>query len=232
MFISVGLDMISRQLLHMANQRPRLKSTTRPPTHCYITATVTSQQSQTHQLSVCLPPCITHSVELYWKTYKHTYISIHILQGHISQLEAINCLVAIRLFVEAIHTGNTIEVQCDNSAAIAVYTSGKGKDPVILACARGIWRHVAALDCYFVFTYIPGVRMVTADTLSIGYVSQQLMPTKLSPSFETALFPDYTRMNSCLTVIFSVKQILYTITFYMRLLHVSKKHTDQGGGLH
>ena len=40
MFISVGLDMISRQFLHMANQRPRLKSTTRPPTHCYLTATL------------------------------------------------------------------------------------------------------------------------------------------------------------------------------------------------
>ena len=69
------------------------------------------------------------------------------------------------------NTGNTIEVQCDNSAAIAVYTSGKGKDPVILACARGIWRHVAAIDCYLVFTHIPGARMVAADTPSRACLS-------------------------------------------------------------
>ena len=133
------------------------------------------------------------------RCYTYAYTERIKKGAHISQLEAINCLAAIRLFVEATHTGNTIEVQCDNTAAIAVYTSGKGKDPVILACARGIWRHVAALDCYLVFTHIPGVRMGVADTLSRACLSTTHANKAIALIRDrslTRLYPDESLFNS------------------------------------
>ena len=91
----------------------------------------------------------------------------HLTQDHhISQLEAINCMVAIRSMVGKQHRGKLIQVHCDNSAAVSIYHTGKGRDPVILACARAIWAHAAHLDCSLAFMHIPGELMVVADALS------------------------------------------------------------------
>ena len=85
---------------------------------------------------------------------------------HISQLEAMNCMVAIRVMRTDEHKGKLIEVHCDNSAAVSIYHTGKGRDPVILACARAIWDHAARADCSLAFRHIPGELMTTADALS------------------------------------------------------------------
>ena len=85
---------------------------------------------------------------------------------HISQLEAMNCMVAIRVMLTQDHKGKLIEVHCDNSAAVSIYHTGKGRDPVILACARAIWDHAARIDCSLTFRHIPGNLMTTADALS------------------------------------------------------------------
>ena len=132
------------------------------------------------------------------RCYTYAYTEWIKKGADISQLEAINCLAAIQLFVEAIHTGHTIEVQCDNSTAIAVYTSSKGKDPVILSCARGIWQYVAALDCFLVFTYIPGVLMVAADTLSrvcLSTTHANKAITLIQDRSLTRLYPDESLFN-------------------------------------
>ena len=89
-----------------------------------------------------------------------------LLEAHISQLEAINCMATVRAIITPDHRGTTVLVECDNSAAVAVFSSGKGRDPVILACARAIWRHAADVDCALVFRHVPGEFMDAADALS------------------------------------------------------------------
>ena len=102
--------------------------------------------------------------------YTYEYLA-EFAEAHISQLEAINCMAAIRAIVGQSHRGMTIMVKCDNSAAVAIFSSGRGRDPVILACARAIWRHSAEVDCTLVFRHIPGVMMEAADTLSRACIS-------------------------------------------------------------
>ena len=63
-------------------------------------------------------------------------------------------------------------VECDISAAVAVFSSGKGQDNVILACALAIWRHAADIDCALVFRHVPGEFMDAADALSRAPLSQ------------------------------------------------------------
>ena len=98
--------------------------------------------------------------------YSHQYTEEMTTQHHISQLEAMNCLAAIRTMVDATDAGRLIEIHCDNSAAVSIYHTGKGRDPVILACARAIWAHAAGCDCSLAFRHVPGELMVIADTLS------------------------------------------------------------------
>ena len=91
--------------------------------------------------------------------------------AHISQLEGINCMAAVRLLIGPTHRGMTVLVECDNSAAVCIFVTGKGREPVILACARAIWRHAAELDCHLLFKHKPGVLMEAADALSRVSVS-------------------------------------------------------------
>ena len=102
--------------------------------------------------------------------YMHQYNQT-LAQAHISQLEAINCMAAVRALVGTRHRGLTIMVECDNSAAVTVFINGRGRDPVILACARAIWRHAAAVDCALRFKHTPGDLMHSADALSRACLS-------------------------------------------------------------
>ena len=91
---------------------------------------------------------------------------------HISQLEAVNCLAAVRTFFHKEHSGATIRINCDNSAAVCIYSTGRGRDCIILACARAMWRHAADTDTNLLFVHIPGEQMGAADTLSRAYLSE------------------------------------------------------------
>ena len=105
------------------------------------------------------------------KCYMYKYIPPLLGEMHISQLEAVNCVAAIRAFISSADRGNTVEVKCDNMAAVSTYTSGHGRDEILLACARAIWWHMAATDTTIVFTHTPGILMGTADTLSRAFLS-------------------------------------------------------------
>ena len=92
---------------------------------------------------------------------------------HISQLEAINCMAAVRVLIGPQDCGKLIEIHCDNLAAVSVYHTGRGRDSVILACARAIWAHAAISDCSLTFKHIPGELMGVADTLSRVPISME-----------------------------------------------------------
>jgi hypothetical protein len=94
---------------------------------------------------------------------------------HISQLEMLNILVALRTWAPSM-TRSTIKIICDNAAAIAVLTSGRGVDPILLACAREVWLVSATYDCTIVPTHRPGITMTTVDALSRAHLTGDRLP--------------------------------------------------------
>ena len=85
---------------------------------------------------------------------------------HITQLEALNCVAAVRTFVGPTHAGGTVQVFCDNQPSVDALTSGRAKDNVLAACARALWLHAAQTDTDIEFTHAPGEGMALPDALS------------------------------------------------------------------
>lgn len=90
---------------------------------------------------------------------------------HISQLEALNCLIAVRVFLSH-HHDECVRIVCDNQGAIASLSSGKGRDSVITSVCRAFWFFAAKRNIHFMFTHAPGESMIVADALSRQYSSE------------------------------------------------------------
>lgn len=90
---------------------------------------------------------------------------------HISQLEALNCVVAARVFLEE-KSDLCAQIVCDNEGAVACFTSGRARDPVIGAMCRAFWYFAARRNIKFIFVHRPGESMVIADALSRKYRSE------------------------------------------------------------
>lgn len=86
---------------------------------------------------------------------------------HISILEALNCLVALRIFITSEKHHSVVEVRCDNSATVQVITQGRTQDKYLAGIARAIWFVAARTDIKLVFTHVPGEHMQLADSLSL-----------------------------------------------------------------
>ena len=98
--------------------------------------------------------------------YSHTYTKKVASTHHITQLEAMNVLAAVRAFVDRSHAAGVVEVYCDNSASMASYTSGRARDCVLAACCRAMWFKAAATETTLEFAHAPGEGMVLPDALS------------------------------------------------------------------
>ena len=93
---------------------------------------------------------------------------------HITQLEAVNVLAAVRALVADEHAGGVIEVYCDNSAAASSYSSGRARDPVLAACCRAMWYKAAATQTTLTFAHVPGTSMILPDALSRAHFDPTL----------------------------------------------------------
>lgn len=89
---------------------------------------------------------------------------------HISQLEALNCLIAIRALLDDSHNNSVVQVNCDNQAVVSSIQSSRGKDRVINSIARALWFIGARRNIEFRFVHIPGVQLHKADALSRAFV--------------------------------------------------------------
>ena len=98
--------------------------------------------------------------------YMHTFEQETAEKHHINELEAINCVAAVRAFVNKAHAGGTIQVHCDNQCAVDALTSGRAKNEVLAACARAMWYHAATTQTDLKFTHVPGEGMALPDALS------------------------------------------------------------------
>lgn len=84
---------------------------------------------------------------------------------HISQMEALNCVVAARVFLED-SCNLCAQIVCDNEGAVASLSSGRARDMVLGAMCRAFWYFSASRNIRFKFVHRPGAEMVVADALS------------------------------------------------------------------
>lgn len=89
---------------------------------------------------------------------------------HISQMEALNCLISARVLLRG-WKDVCIELICDNQGATSCLASGKGRDPIILAISRAFWFISAKYNIRFWFSHMPGEMMTVADPLSRMFLS-------------------------------------------------------------
>lgn len=88
-----------------------------------------------------------------------------------TQLECINCLLAIVTFIDDTYSGKTIRVNCDNAPTIFAYSAGKARDAILAGCARAAWYHAARLNINITYRHIPGIEMIIPDALSRRHLS-------------------------------------------------------------
>jgi hypothetical protein len=84
---------------------------------------------------------------------------------NIAHWEAVNVLFALRTWAH-LFKGTAVRVFCDNSAAVSIFNTARGADPVLQAIARNIWLLAAAYDMKLDFQHIPGEHNQVADLLS------------------------------------------------------------------
>lgn len=100
------------------------------------------------------------------RCYELVYTEKLAAAHHISTLEAINCLVALRTLISARDRNTTVKLQCDSAPAIAAFSFGRARDPVLAAVCRAAWYLAACFDIRMVYTHVPGIHMGIPDALS------------------------------------------------------------------
>ena len=85
---------------------------------------------------------------------------------NITELEALNVAVALHSFLSKADEGTHVRVYCDNSAAVQVLTSGRGKNRLLLDCVRAAWMVQVVLAVQITYEHVPGKDNEVADTLS------------------------------------------------------------------
>ncbi len=83
-----------------------------------------------------------------------------------------NAMAAIRLFAKTLEN-NVVKLRCDNSAAVSVLSTGRGIGPVLLACARVVWKCSAEHNFTLQVSHIEGKQNILADKLSRAHMSKE-----------------------------------------------------------
>ena len=85
---------------------------------------------------------------------------------HISQLEAVNAVMAVKTLTPTSYFSGRVLIKTDNSATMFALSTGKTKDPVLAACARELWLFSAIRQLDILIHHTPGQDLVLADALS------------------------------------------------------------------
>lgn len=109
----------------------------------------------------------TDMVEFYEFVYPAKVSTIY----HITILEALNCLISLRVLLHDDDNHKKVRLCCDNLSAVYTLTSGRAKDPILSAIARAAWYIQAARDIDLEVVNVPGSNMGIADALSRAHVS-------------------------------------------------------------
>ena len=95
-----------------------------------------------------LDACLTGCGAIYGFEYYSTVFPDFVVEAshHISHLELLNIVVAAKIWGSQWHN-TSITVYCDNSAAVSVLTTGCGRNPYLLSCAREIFHFSTTTTC-------------------------------------------------------------------------------------
>ena len=88
------------------------------------------------------------------------------LDHHMSHLESLNLIIAIKTLIPDGLICTEVIVRTDNIASAYALTTGKARDPVIAACARELWLVAATKQLTITVQHVPGKSLVLADALS------------------------------------------------------------------
>lgn len=98
--------------------------------------------------------------------YTLTYNPIHAQPFHISQLEAMNVVNALKTMIPANAPPLRIRVKTDNSPTMFSINTGKTKDAILASCAREVALFSAKYQHEIELYHAPGVSLVLSDALS------------------------------------------------------------------
>ena len=85
---------------------------------------------------------------------------------NISQIEALNLVIALKTLVPDNFTNARILVKTDNTEAKCALSTGRTRDPILAACAREVWLISAVKQVDILIHHAPGETLVLADALS------------------------------------------------------------------
>ena len=98
--------------------------------------------------------------------YHVAYPDFVLSQGlNISELEILNALIAIKLWSPLLRN-HVVRLLCDNSAAVSILQTGRGRASFMLSCARELWSYTAAYNFEIRVEHIAGAHNTLADQLS------------------------------------------------------------------
>ena len=148
------------------------------------------EPSKTIEADACLSGFGAHDGGSYYSTP----VSEKLRESHsISRLECLNCLLSARTFIGEAERGKTVLIRCDNEATVYTYMFGRGRDSVMLACARAMWLLCATLSVNLIVQHVPGVQMQVADSLSRVFNEQTSRERAMKFVHEMSLSRVYTK---------------------------------------
>jgi hypothetical protein len=123
---------------------------TRPAVHVYVDS--------------CMSGCGgCTSTAAYHAQYPHRMLDS---KWSICHLEALNCLVALRMWTKELR-GKRVHLHSDSATAVAVLQLGRGRSDLLQTVAREIWLLCAQQDITLQVSHIAGAQLTaSADALS------------------------------------------------------------------
>ena len=109
--------------------------------------------------------------------YSITFPLTYAANFHISQLEAINLVLAIKSLVPKDLRLARVVIKTDNWGARYALSTGKTRDPILSACARETWLLSALQELDILIVHAPGDTLILADALSRSHFNPQLEAT-------------------------------------------------------
>ena len=91
---------------------------------------------------------------------------------NITELEAMNVVIAVHTLVSAADRGQHINIKFDNMATVQVFKSGRAYNPVLQECARALWMAQALTGVHITYDHTPDIDNCTADALSRAHLSE------------------------------------------------------------
>ena len=92
--------------------------------------------------------------------------------ANITEIEAVNIVIALHTFVTDDDAGGHIMVHCDNLPSVQALTSGRAQNTVLAECARAIWMLQARYAIKISYSHIAGQDNQIADALSRAHTSK------------------------------------------------------------